>query len=86
MSKAVVQNWEKIEIQSYNKQSLNLIRLRKSHDMRLVTLLEDILSLQSLFRMCSFCLVSRDLNHISNRISAYALDIVQDEEFWIPQC
>ena len=85
MSKAAVQNWDKIEVQIHNKQTLNLIRLRKSQDMSSATLLEDIHSLKSLFRMCSFYLVNRDLNHINNRISAYALDIIQNEELWIPQ-
>ena len=52
--------------------------------MRVTTLLEDILTLKALFRMCSFCLVDGDNNHLSNRISAYALNIIQDEEFVIP--
>ena len=85
MSKAVVQNLDKIEVQVQNKQTLHLIKQRKSQEMRLATLLEDIHSLKWLFRMCSFCLVNRDINHISHRISTYALDFFEDQEFWIPQ-
>ncbi|XP_071912375.1 uncharacterized protein [Coffea arabica] len=47
MSKAVMQEWRKIEIQM---------------DIR------------------------KDSNHLSDRISGYALGILQDEEFWFPQC
>ena len=83
--KAAVQNLERLEVQVQNKQTLHLIQQPKSSDMRVVTLLEDIHNLKHLFRMCSFCLVNRDINHITHRISAHALDFFVDQEFWIPQ-
>ena len=86
MCKAAVQKMERIEVQIQNKLTYNLIQQRKSQDMRMATLMEDIYSLQSLFRMCSFCLVNRNSNHISHRISVQALEFIEDQEFWIPQC
>lgn len=79
LSKAVMQNWEKVEVQIQSKQVLNLIWHNKPQDMRLSTVLEDISHLKPLFHMCSFCLVSKDSNYLSNRISAFALDINQNE-------
>ncbi|XP_027156460.1 uncharacterized protein LOC113757300 [Coffea eugenioides] len=84
LSKAAVHQFENIEVQLDNKQVFHLIQNAKTQDMRLTTLLEDILTLKALFQMCSFCLVDGDNNHLSNRISAYALNISQDEEFEIP--
>ena len=86
MSKAAVQKMEKIEVQIQNKVTFTLLQQRKSQEMRMLTLMEDIYSLKSLFRMCSFCLINRNLNHITHRISVQALDFVVDQEFWIPQC
>nr|XP_027071836.1 uncharacterized protein LOC113696654 [Coffea arabica] len=86
MSKAAMQEWRKILIQTDSKQVLKLILNSKTQDMHLATLLEDIHHLKSLFRMCSFCLVSKDFNHLSDKISGYAVGILQDEELWFPQC
>nr|XP_027093548.1 uncharacterized protein LOC113713943 [Coffea arabica] len=83
--KAAVQSLERLEVQVQDKQTLHLIQQPKSSDMRVVTLLEDIHNLKYLFRMCSFCLVNRDINHITHRISAHALDFFVDQEFWIHQ-
>ena len=84
LSKAAVYQFENIQVQLDNKRVFHLIQNAKTLDMRVTTLLEDILTLKALFRMCSFCLVDGDNNHLSNRISAYALNIIQDEEFVIP--
>ena len=86
MSKAAVQKLEKIEVQIQNKVTFTLLQQRKSQEMRMLTLMEDIYSLKSLFHTCSFCLINRNLNHITHRISVQALDFVVDQEFWIPQC
>ena len=86
MSKAAVQKLEKIEVQIQNKVTFTLLQQRKSQEMRMLTLMEDIYSLKALFRMCSFCLINRNLNHITHRISVQALDFVVDQEFLIPQC
>ncbi|XP_027076996.2 uncharacterized protein [Coffea arabica] len=84
LSKAAVYQFENIEVRLDNKRVFHLIQHAKTQDMRVTTLLEDILTLKALFRMCSICLVNGDNNHLSNRISAYALNIIQDEEFVIP--
>ncbi|XP_027156321.1 uncharacterized protein LOC113757111 [Coffea eugenioides] len=84
LSKAAVYQFENIQVQLDNKRVFHLIQNAKTLDMRVTTLLEDILTLKALFRMCSFCLVDGDNNHLSNRISAYALNIIQDEEFVTP--
>ncbi|XP_027118787.1 uncharacterized protein [Coffea arabica] len=84
LSKATVYQFENIQVQLDNKRVFHLIQNAKTLDMRVTSLLEDILTLKALFRMCSFCLVDGDNNHLTNRISAYALNIIQDEEFVIP--
>ncbi|XP_027166037.1 uncharacterized protein LOC113766004 [Coffea eugenioides] len=86
LCKAAGQQMERIEVQIQNKRTYNLIQQRKVQDMRMVTLLEDIDSLQSLFHMCSFCLVNWNSNHISHWFSVQALELIEDQEFWIPQC
>ena len=80
MSKALMLRWRKIEMQIQNKQALNCILSRKSHDIRQATLMEDIYQLSLLFQKCSFCPVSKDGNHICDRISSYAIGIFEDED------
>ena len=70
----------------HNKELLRQLKNRRTADIIMATLLEDILSLKTLFRMCSFCLVSDDNNDISANISSYALDILLDEKGIIPPC
>ena len=55
-------------------------------DIRVATPVEDIVQLKGLFHMCSFCLPHSDKNHLSSRISIYALGITIDEELSFPQC
>ncbi|XP_027157270.1 uncharacterized protein LOC113774079 [Coffea eugenioides] len=86
MSKLAINGWRKIIIQSCNKQLLQQIHSGSASNIKLHTLVEDILSLKTLFHMCSFCVISKSVNHISIRVSDYALDILHDEEWINPLC
>ena len=78
--------WSTISVQIRNKGLLKLLKLGKASDCRMTTLIEDILSLKSLFRMCSFCLDNDDDNIDCNSVSSYAQGILLDEEFLVPPC
>ena len=54
-------------------------------DGKMATVIEDIQSLKRLFQICSFCLVMRDKNDISERINSNILDILLDEQWITPQ-
>lgn len=86
LCKALERPWSNIRIQIQNKDLLRQITNGKSSDCRLTTILEDILNLKSLFRMCSFCLDNNDDNDISANVSSYALGILLDEEALVPPC
>nr|XP_027060751.1 uncharacterized protein LOC113687311 [Coffea arabica] len=86
MCKATTLQQRKVQFQVLNKQLLNLIRSQKASDIRVATMVEDIVQLKGMFHMCSFCLVNSGNNHLSSRISLYALGITIDEELWFPQC
>ncbi|XP_027170518.1 uncharacterized protein LOC113774181 [Coffea eugenioides] len=86
MCKATTLQQRKVQFQVLNKQLLNHIRSQKASDIRIATLVEDIVQLKGLFHMCSFCLVNSGNNHLSSRISLYALGITIDEELLFPQC
>ena len=86
LCKAVERGWRNICIQIRNKALLKQLQIGKSIDCRMTTMLEDLLRLQSLFRMCSFCFVNFDVNDVCEHVSSYALGILLDEEFLIPPC
>ena len=57
---------------------------RKTKDIRLATMIDDIANLGSLFQKCSFCLdIAND--NISKSVSTYAVGICVDEEWNNPQ-
>ncbi|XP_027150159.1 uncharacterized protein LOC113750373 [Coffea eugenioides] len=86
MSKLVVKGWRKVIIQSCNKQLIQQICSGRASNIKLNTLVDDILSLKALFRMCSFCAISKVDNHISIKVGDYALGIIHDEEWFNPLC
>nr|XP_027095012.1 uncharacterized protein LOC113715059 [Coffea arabica] len=86
LCKALDRQWSTISVQIRNKGLLKLLKLGKASDCRMTTLIEDILSLKSLFRMCSFCLDNDDDNIDCNSVSSYAHGILLDEEFLVPPC
>ena len=86
LCKALERGWCNIRIQIQNKDLLRQIMHGKSSDCRLTTILEDILSLKSLFRMCSFCLDSNDDSNANVNISSYGLGILLDEKSLFPLC
>ena len=72
-----------IVIQINDKQLIQQYSLiSKGQDIKLSTLVEDIRNLKLFFHMCFFCFVIKDDNHVSYRISSYALGIIDDKE-WI---
>ncbi|XP_027155669.1 uncharacterized protein LOC113756069 [Coffea eugenioides] len=86
LCKALDRQWSTISVHIRNKGLLKLLKLGKASDCRMTTLIEDILSLKSLFRMCSFCLDNDDDNIDCNSVSSYAQGILLDEEFLVPPC
>ena len=54
LCKALERQWCNIRIQVYNKDLLNRLKIGKSPDCRMTTILEDILSLKSLFECALF--------------------------------
>ena len=48
-------------------------------DITMATLVEDIINLTLLFHMCTFCPISEDTNHVSYKLSLYALGTIKDE-------
>lgn len=79
MSKLTVKRWRKIIVQSSKKQLLQQIQSQSVKDIKMHTLIEDIISLKSLFCMCFFCFRAENDNHVSNRIGDNALGILHDE-------
>nr|XP_027102916.1 uncharacterized protein LOC113724190 [Coffea arabica] len=86
LCKALDRQWSTISVHIRNKGLLKLLKLGKASDYRMTTLIEDILSLKSLFRMCSFCLDNDDDNIDCNSVSSYAQGILLDKEFLVPPC
>ena len=86
LCKALDRHWSNISIQIHNKDLLKRLKFGKSSDCRLTTILENILCLKSLFRVCSFSLVNYDDKDVCANISSYALGILLDEESLIPPC
>nr|XP_027076591.1 uncharacterized protein LOC113700360 [Coffea arabica] len=83
--KAKKQQWQEIKVRIPIIQVLKEITSRKTRDIRMATLIDDINNLRSLFQKCSFCL-DRIIDHRCKLINDYALDIFQDEEWINPQC
>ncbi|XP_071940383.1 uncharacterized protein [Coffea arabica] len=84
MCKAVTMQYREVQFQVQNQQLLNHIRTQKVSDIRLVTVVDDIVQLRVLFYMCSFCLVKHDKNQLSSKLSMYALGMTLEEEHWFP--
>nr|XP_027123998.1 uncharacterized protein LOC113740655 [Coffea arabica] len=86
MSKLVVKGWRKVNIQSCNKHLHQQISATNASNIKLHTLVEDILSLKALFQMCSFGVISKNNNHVNTTVGEYALGIIHDEEWINPLC
>ncbi|XP_027174751.1 uncharacterized protein LOC113774410 [Coffea eugenioides] len=86
MCKLAVKGWRIVIIQSCNKQLIQQICSGRASNIKLYTLVDDILSLKALFHMCSFCAISKVDNQISIRVGDYALGIIHDEEWFNPLC
>ncbi|XP_027183906.1 uncharacterized protein LOC113782197 [Coffea eugenioides] len=86
MCKLAVRGWRKVKIQSCNKHLHQQISAGSASNIKLHTLVEDILSLKVLFQMCSFGNISKIDNHVSTTVGEYALGILHDEEWINPLC
>ena len=84
MCKAVNMQHRAVQFQVQNQKLLNHIRTKQVRDIRLATVVDDIVQLRLLFHMCSFCLVQNDKNQLSSKLSTYALGIIFDEELLFP--
>ena len=86
LCKALDRHWSNVSIQIHNKDLLKRLKFGKSSDCRLTTILENILCLKSLFRVCSFSLANYDDKDVCANVSSYALGILLDEEALVPPC
>ena len=84
MCKAANMQHRAVQFQVQNQKLLNHIRTKQVRDIRLATIVDDIVQLRLLFHMCSFCLVQNDKNQLSSKLSTYALGIIFDEELLFP--
>lgn len=73
-----------VQFQVQNPQLLSQIRTNSVGDIRLATVVDDIVHLRELFPMCSFCLIKKDKTQLSSKLSIHALGIIFDEEHWFP--
>ena len=84
MCKTATTQAREVQFQVQNPQILNNIRTNRVSEIRLATVVDDILQLSQLFHMCSFCLVRKDKTQLSYKLSIHALGIIFDEEHWFP--
>ena len=84
MCKAAAELLTEVLFQVQSPQLLNYICTNKVSDIRLATVVDDIIQLRDLFHMCSFCLVRKDKTQLSSKLSIHALGIILDEELWFP--
>ncbi|XP_027121672.1 uncharacterized protein [Coffea arabica] len=73
-----------VQFQVQNPQLLSQIRTNSVGDIRLATVVDDIVHLRELFPLCSFCLIKKDKTQLSSKLSIHALGIIFDEEHWFP--
>ncbi|KAL3528847.1 hypothetical protein ACH5RR_008169 [Cinchona calisaya] len=76
--KAKKEGWQRIKIESQNKDLVKRINSLDCMNNSFTTILEDILILSSLFSICSFSFVNKIGNDISTKIAQYALTCDQD--------
>ena len=81
LCKALEQKWSRITIHSQNQVLMRQIKYKSPSNSSIATLIDNILNMQKLFRMCLFCLVKEDSIERSKRLSSHALDIFMDEEW-----
>nr|XP_027101745.1 uncharacterized protein LOC113722690 [Coffea arabica] len=84
MCKAAAELLTEVLFQVQSPQLLNFICTNRVSDIRLATVVDDIIQLRDLFHMCSFCLVRNDKTQLSSKLSIHALGIILDEELWFP--
>nr|XP_027081023.1 uncharacterized protein LOC113703745 [Coffea arabica] len=68
--------WQYIKIQTPCTQVLNMLRPQATSNSRLVTHLEDIRDLSSMFRKCSFDSLPVEVNRLSEKLSKLAMRIL----------
>lgn len=86
LCKALELHWSRIKIHSHNQELLRQLKYKSPSNSRLATLIDDILNMQKLFRMCLFCLVKKESIVRSKMLSSHALGIIVDEEWIVLQC
>ena len=84
MVKVRAQYWSAVKIGITDQQLLRQLRPGRSKDMRLFAQVEEINSLRSMFRQCSFYLLQDEQRLRSRHISLYATCILFDEERLVP--
>ncbi|XP_027122082.1 uncharacterized protein [Coffea arabica] len=79
--KALEHQWSKITIQFQSQDLMRQIKYKNPSSSRLATLIDDILSMQKLFRMCLFSLAKEESSKRSRKLSSHAYGILVDEEW-----
>nr|XP_027086514.1 uncharacterized protein LOC113708252 [Coffea arabica] len=80
------QRWSRIAIHFQNQELMRQISNRSPSNSSLATLIEDILNMQGMFRMCLFSSVRDERIERSKSLSHHAFGIIVDEEWIVPQC
>ncbi|XP_027126082.2 uncharacterized protein [Coffea arabica] len=86
LCKALEQGWSRIAIHFHNQDLMRQMKNRCPSNSSLATLIEDILNMQRLFRMCLFRSVRDERIERSKCLSHHAFGIIVDEEWIVPQC
>ena len=86
LCKALEQRWSRIVIHFQNQELMRQISNRSPSNSSLATLIEDILNMQRMFRMCLFSSVRDERIGRSKSLSHHAFGIIVDEEWIVPQC
>ncbi|XP_027162908.1 uncharacterized protein LOC113763339 [Coffea eugenioides] len=81
MCKALEHQWSRITIQFQSQDLMRQIKHKNPSSSRLATLIDDILSMQKLFRMCLFSLAKEESSKRSRELSSHAYGILVDEEW-----
>ncbi|KAL3498765.1 hypothetical protein ACH5RR_041497 [Cinchona calisaya] len=69
---AYLTGWNKVEIKSSNRKLLRRLKNRVVHDVKLGTLLEDVLHLSSLFPLCLFSWNCTNSTSKANMLASFA--------------
>ncbi|CDP14470.1 unnamed protein product [Coffea canephora] len=81
LCKAFEHQWSRITIQFQSQDLMRQIKYNSPSNSRLATLIEDILSMQKLFRLCLFSLANENSIKRSRDLSSHAFGILVDEEW-----